>query len=191
MIKKEGFDAVIVAMGAEPIIPDIPGAGGSNVLAPVFAYNNKALGKDIVVIGGEQIATETGMYLAETGHNVTVLTEEKELASDANFIHLSSERWDTEPFKTFSYVTGATVKSISEGEVAYTDAKGGEKSIKADNVIIYAGRKPRLDDAVKFYGTAKRFFVIGDCSRSGDIVRISDGNVRTSQRTAFAAASKI
>lgn len=43
----------------------------------------------------------------------------------------------------------------------------------------------------QFIGSAERFFVIGDCSCDGDIVRISEGNVRTSQRTAFSAASQI
>jgi len=191
MIKKKGYDAVIVALGAEPVIPDIPGAGASNVLAPIFAYNNKTLGKNIVVIGGEQIGTETGMYLAETGHNVTMLTADNKLAPDANFIHLSSERWDTDPFRTFSFITGATVKGISRGKVTYVDEKGIENSLQADNVVVYAGRRPRQEEALKFVGSAERFFVIGDCSCDGNIVRISEGNVRTSQRSAFSAASQV
>jgi pyruvate/2-oxoglutarate dehydrogenase complex dihydrolipoamide dehydrogenase (E3) component len=189
MIKKKGFDAVLVAAGAAPIIPDIPGADGRHVLAPIFAYNNKALGKEIVVIGGEQIGTETGMYLAENGHNVTVLTTGSKLAADANGIYLSVERWGH--LKNFSYITGAAVKKISKENVIYVDAKGGEKSIPADNVVIYAGRRPRQAEAMKFYGAANRFFMIGDCSSEGDIINIIDGNLRSSLVTAFSAASKI
>jgi len=144
-----------------------------------------------VVVGGEQIATETGMHLAETGHSLTLLTADSQLAPDADFVHLSRERRDMDKFKTFSYVTGAAVKMISGGRVVYTDAGGGEKSIPADTVVFLAGREPRLDEAIGFYGAAGRFFVIGDCSMDGDLVRIGDGNLRTSQRTAFAAASKI
>jgi NADPH-dependent 2,4-dienoyl-CoA reductase/sulfur reductase-like enzyme len=189
MIKKKGYDVVVAALGASPILPDFP--GGGSVLAPIFVHGNKTLGKNIVVVGGEQIGTETGLHLAETGHTVTLLTEESKLAPDANFVHLSRERWDMEKFKTFSFVTGAVVKNISKGQVTYADARGGEKSIPADTVVAYAGRKPRLDEALGFHGAAGRFFAIGDCSMDGDIVRICEGNVRTSQRTAFAAASKI
>jgi pyruvate/2-oxoglutarate dehydrogenase complex dihydrolipoamide dehydrogenase (E3) component len=189
MIRKKGYDVVLAALGAAPILPDLPGSG--NVLAPVYVHGNKALGKHIVVVGGEQIGTETGMHLAEIGHTVTLLTEDSKLAPDANFVHLSRERWDMEKFKDFSYVTGAVVKEVSKDQVTYTDARGGEKSIPADTVVVYAGRKPRLDEALGFHGAAGRFFVIGDCSKDGDLVRICDGNVRTSQRTAFAAASKI
>jgi len=191
MIRSKGYDVVIAALGAEPVIPEIPGAGAVNVLAPIFAYNNKSLGKNIVVIGGEQIGTETGMYLAERGHNVTVLTADKKLAPDANFIHLSSERWETDRFKTFSFITEATVKNISESKVTYVDSKGSENFLQFDNVVVYAGRKPRQAEALKFFGAAERFFVIGDCNGNGNIVRISDGNLRTSLRTAYGAASQI
>jgi NADPH-dependent 2,4-dienoyl-CoA reductase/sulfur reductase-like enzyme len=190
MIKKGGYDVVLAALGATPILPDLPGGDGT-VLSPVYAHGDKTLGKSIVVVGGEQIATETGMHLAETGHTVTLLTADRKLAPDANFVHLSRERWNMEKFKTFNYVTRAVVKSISKGQVIYADARGDETSIPADTVVVYAGRRPRLDEALGFNGVAGRFFVIGDCSMDGDLVRICDGNVRTSQRTAFAAASKI
>ena len=91
------------------------------------------------------------------------------------------EAW--EAMENFSYVTEVTVKGISSGKVNYIDAKGKNNSITADNIVIHAGRQPRHDEALKFYGTADQFFVIGDC-------RV-EGNVRTSIRTAFAAASQI
>jgi 2,4-dienoyl-CoA reductase-like NADH-dependent reductase (Old Yellow Enzyme family)/thioredoxin reductase len=189
MIKAKGYDAVLLALGAEPVISDIPGAKTANVLAPIFVYGNKTIGKNVVVIGGEQIATETGMYLAGNGHNVTMLTAEKSLASDANKIYLGWERWRA--FKTFNYITEATVKGIFEGKVTYTDANGNEKSIQADSVVIYAGRRPRQEEALEFYGSANRFFIIGDCSGEGNIVKLVEGNLRKSMVTAFAAASKI
>lgn len=184
MIRSKAYDAVIVAAGAEPIIPDIPGADASNVLAPIFVYGNKTLGKDIVVIGGRQIGTETGIYLAQNGHNVTVLTEEKDLATDANqivYIGILREAW--EALDNFRSITEATATGISEKGVIYRDAKGDEKSLRADNVVIYAGRRPRHEEAMGFYGTAAQFFIIGDCR--------AEGNVQKGVRTAFAAASRI
>jgi hypothetical protein len=41
-----------------------------------------------------------------------------------------------------------------------------------------------MGEALSFFGAAKRFFMIGDCSDEG-------GNLRKSIRTAYAAASKI
>jgi hypothetical protein len=51
-------------------------------------------------------------------------------------------------------------------------------------VVIYAGFKPRLDEAMTFADTADRFFIIGDCEEVG-------GYVRACTRSAFAAASLI
>jgi 2,4-dienoyl-CoA reductase-like NADH-dependent reductase (Old Yellow Enzyme family)/thioredoxin reductase len=195
MIKTKGYDAVLVALGSEPIMPDIPGAKAGNVLAPIFAYGNKRLGNKIVIIGGDQIGTETGMHLAEEGHRVTVLATEKKSYSeatrtiipfDAKEFYLSSVRW--EPLgDAFSYITETTIKNISAGKVTYMDAKGNEKSVLADSVIISAGRKPRQEEAMKFIGSAKRFFIIGDCGLKGDVRK----GIRESQRTSFAAASKL
>jgi 2,4-dienoyl-CoA reductase-like NADH-dependent reductase (Old Yellow Enzyme family)/thioredoxin reductase len=185
IIKAKGYDVVIVAAGAEPITPDIPGANGNNVWKPIDVYGkDQSLGKNVVVIGGAQIGVETGMYLAENGHKVTVLTRQKELATDATPIHyreIFEEAWKA--LDNFSYITEATTTAISNEKVTYVDAKGKEKFIKTDSVVVSAGLSPRHDEALKFYGTAERFFIIGDCR--------AVSSVQACMRSAFATASLI
>jgi len=182
MIKAKKYEAVLVAVGAEPVIPNIPGADGGKVYNVVDVFGNeKALGKNVVVIGGDLMGAETGMYLAENGHAVTVLTSSKELMKSEGS-HQDIDLY--KDMKNFSFVTEAVTKGISDGKVTYVDAKGAEKSIQADSVVIYAGFKPRLDEALKFSGSADRFFTIGDCYEAG-------GLVRACTRTAFAAASQL
>ena len=67
--------------------------------------------------------------------------------------------------------------------VMYVNAEGKEKTINADSVVVSAGRRPRLDEALEFYGSANRFFLIGDCR--------APGNVHKCMRTAFATASQL
>jgi len=73
---------------------------------------------------------------------------------------------------------------ISTGKVTYVDGKGNEQSIQADDIVVYAGLKPKKDEALKFYGSAKQFFTIGDCSEIG-------GNIQKSIRSAFFTASQV
>jgi NADPH-dependent 2,4-dienoyl-CoA reductase/sulfur reductase-like enzyme len=182
MIKSKGYEAVIIAIGAEPVIPNIPGADGKNVINAVDVFGKeKALGKNVVIIGGDLIGTETGMYLAENGHTVTVLTSSKELMKSEGMHQDIDSYLD---MKNFSFITEAITKGISEGKVTYVDAKGNENSIQADSVVIYGGFKPRQDEALTFSGTAARFFNIGDSQAWG-------GMVRACTRSAFAAASQI
>jgi 2,4-dienoyl-CoA reductase-like NADH-dependent reductase (Old Yellow Enzyme family)/thioredoxin reductase len=185
MIKANGYEVVLVAAGSEPSIPRIPGADGKNVYNIVNVYGKeKEIGKNVVLIGGGEIGAETGIYLAKYGHNVTAVTSEKELVSRYR-VHYPELIISTyQHMDNFKVITGVTVTRISEGKVIYADAQGSEKSIPADSVVIYAGLKPRKDEAMKFSGSANRFLIVGDCSEMG-------GNVQKSIRSAFFAASQI
>jgi 2,4-dienoyl-CoA reductase-like NADH-dependent reductase (Old Yellow Enzyme family)/thioredoxin reductase len=184
MIKAKGWDAILVATGAEYVIPDIPGAKGSNVLTPLYAYGNKTLGKSVVIIGSDLIGTQTGIYLAENGHKVTILSNMSTLAPDAPAIHYKTNlEMRYEELSNFSFITEATATGILEGKVTYFDNRGDEKSVQADSIVFSLGRKPKKEEAMKFSVAAARFFIIGDCDEAG--------SVRTCTRTAFAAAVQI
>ncbi len=184
LIASKKYDAVLVAAGAAPALPDLPGVKGRNVMAPIFAFGNKGLGKNIVVVGGDLIATQAGLYLAQNGHNVTVLTNERQLAPDAQHVHyLETLQMAYQALENFSFVAGVTTTGIAEGKVTYKDAGGNEKSIVADNVIVSAGRKPRKDEALKFFGVSEKFFMIGDCYSAGFLPEATS--------SAYAAVSQV
>jgi pyruvate/2-oxoglutarate dehydrogenase complex dihydrolipoamide dehydrogenase (E3) component len=88
-----------------------------------------------------------------------------------------------EALKNFSFMTGVTTTGISDGQVTYKDATGNEKSVAADNVIASAGRKPRKDEALKFFGVSEKFFMIGDCYSAGFLPEVN--------RSAYAAVSQV
>ncbi len=185
MIRSGGYDAVMVAVGAEAILPKMPGADGGNVYKVTDVYGNeKALGKHVVVLVGDGglCGTQTGIYLAQNGHKVTALATGRILAvTEGAHSQIPDSTFEG---LDFSHVLEAMPTSISGGNVTYRDAKGNEKSVKADSVVVYAGFKPRLDEVMKFSGSAIRFFTIGDCTGEG-------GNVQKVTRQAFAAASRI
>ena len=69
-----GYDKVIVAIGADPIIIPIPGHDRANVMTGIDALNAPERVKgQVVVIGGGEIGVEVGMFLAKQGHPPTVL----------------------------------------------------------------------------------------------------------------------
>ncbi|MFC1994620.1 FAD-dependent oxidoreductase [Chloroflexota bacterium] len=67
-------DAVIVAAGASPLIPDLPGARGSNVVTAVDVLAGKVdVGENVVVIGGGMVGCEVAEHLVGRGKRVTIL----------------------------------------------------------------------------------------------------------------------
>jgi 2,4-dienoyl-CoA reductase (NADPH2) len=68
LIDQEKPDSVIIATGAEPLLPDIPGIKRDNVITAWEALENKEpIGRRVVVLGGGSVGCETAVYLAKKG----------------------------------------------------------------------------------------------------------------------------
>lgn len=191
LLEEKGFDVIVAALGAEPNLPDIPGlrtAAGEKLPEILYAaevFGREAeLGKRVAVIGGSEIGTEAGLYLAQAGHAVTVLTRQTMLAYSAYRVHYY------DPFRTawehtpgFCGVTEAAVQSVDSQGVNYTGPDGTVHRLEADSVVISGGMNARKQESLAFYGAADEFYMIGDCSGTGD--------VRKCIREAYCAALRI
>ncbi|MBA4368516.1 MAG: NADH:flavin oxidoreductase [Desulfobacterium sp.] len=68
LLEQETPDEVILATGAEPIVPPIPGLNLPHVVQAWDVLQDKDYtGKNVVVIGGGAVGVETAMFLAEKG----------------------------------------------------------------------------------------------------------------------------
>ncbi len=67
-IQKQGPDAVILASGALPLSPPIPGVEAEHVVQAWDVLANKVItGQNVVVVGGGAVGVETALFLAEKG----------------------------------------------------------------------------------------------------------------------------
>lgn len=182
---EDRYDVVIAAVGAQPIIPGIPGAKNENVTVATDAImNSEKIGKNVVVIGGGEVGVETGMFLAQNGREVTVIEMRDELAADTTVMHyrsMFSAAWEAIP--SFHYVLNATAKEITADSVVYTDKDGVDHAIPADSVILSVGMRAKSDEALSFYGTNPGFYMVGDCKKPGTI--------QTTNRSAYVTANNI
>ncbi len=181
----EDFDAVVAAVGAQPVIPRIPGVDGKNVIVATEALtHSENVGQNVVIIGGGEVGVETGMFLAQQGKEVTVIEMRDELAADTTFMHYRSmfqAAWEAIP--SFHYVLNASAKEIVAEGVTYTDQNGADHTLAADTVVLSVGMRSKSDEALAFYGTAPHFYMIGDC--------VKPGTVQTANRNAYATAMTI
>ena len=83
LLEKEGYNAVIVAIGADPLFPRVPGWDRPNVFWAPDAENGHApCGQKVVIIGGASVGTEASITLAMEGKDCTVV----ELATEVDLL---------------------------------------------------------------------------------------------------------
>jgi NADPH-dependent 2,4-dienoyl-CoA reductase/sulfur reductase-like enzyme len=155
-------DVVIAAVGARPVVPDIPGIGGKNVLGAVEAYSDPAkVGKTLAIIGGGLVGVELGIYLAGEGRKVTIIEAEKALS-----LGNPSPQQDALKNKIselgIGVLTSAKVERITDEGVA-VQTEGGAREIKADTVVYAVGMRPLRDEVMALSKFSREFYAIGDC----------------------------
>jgi pyruvate/2-oxoglutarate dehydrogenase complex dihydrolipoamide dehydrogenase (E3) component len=187
MIKKAGYDTVLAATGAEPIVPQMKGADADNVFNILESYSKKEkLGEKVVVVGAGKYGFEAALGMAKDGHKVTVLTTGKELY-EAAFVgphNMQNQQFIYQNHPNFSYELEVMVNRITGGKVTYTDKNGKEKSVAADSIVLYSGLKPKTDEAAAFSGSADEVYLLGDCTGK-------NGHLQLAIRSAFFTASQV
>ena len=179
-------DAVLAAVGADPIIPPIPGVNGKNVITAEQCYEmglrGMDLGQKVAVIGGGLVGCETALYLSMyLGKQVTlvemtraVAQEEYSIPRQALVEHLAQH---------VTCYCGVRCTGITEDGIEVEDSYGGSGLLKADTVVLAAGMRACSLDAERFRGLSLFFEPIGDC--------VTAKNVRGATRSAYDAASRL
>jgi len=203
LVEAGHYDAVIAACGSVGKTGPVPGADGKNVWKPMDIYGRESeLGKTVAVIGGASIGTETALYLARLGLNVTLITRQGRVAYD-NTAHGRDTLINTvETMETLRVLKNAVTTRIDEGHVYYADQAGAEHAVDCDSVVFSAGRTPLIDECMRFAGLTPKFFIAGDCNTRvnehyctfrapAGPARDVEGDVRHSTFTGYTAAMEI
>ena len=170
------YDCIVVAIGAEPFVPELEGFKNKNVYMASDILMDRSLAKGkTVIIGGGEVGTETGILLAKEGMDVTVLARRNMLAHDAaekHYYEMVKDEWESYP--NFRFVLNADAKSIDENGVNYEIKGSGLKfSEKADTVVLACGMRAKTDEALSFYGCAPYVYYVGDCKKPGSIQTVN------------------
>jgi NADPH-dependent 2,4-dienoyl-CoA reductase/sulfur reductase-like enzyme len=173
LLKEIKPDAVICAVGAEPIVPDIKGVEMARHAMYVYEYPEK-IGKRVIIIGGGLVGCETGYHLAEKGHDVLILEIGDDVARDAYPSHREALIPRLE--KSLEIRTGVVCTEIFSDGVLVKDKQGGERFFFADTVVYAVGMKPRKEVVNSLRGIVPWFRAVGDCVKPGRILEaVRDG----------------
>jgi len=172
LVKKIMPDAVIIAVGANPVIPHIPGIDKQHVISFYDAIEHMdKIGQNVVIIGGGTIGAEIGLELSLLQQkNVTIIELAEEIAAQGNMLYKIALCQRMQQASTLNTMLKTTCQEIKEDVVVVKTSDGEEKFIKADTVIIATGLKPNKSVAESFYGIVPETFMIGDCIKPRKIM---------------------
>lgn len=157
-----GADVIIAALGARPVVPQIPGICGNNVLSAEFAYlNPETVGQNAVILGAGLVGVELGIYLSMLGRKVTIVEMMDHISDGGNFQHLRSLK--VEIVRRGIRLNLSTKAMEITGKGVRCLAAGGERFFEAETVIYAVGQRPLQDEAAALRGCAPEFYQIGDC----------------------------
>lgn len=171
MVRGESPDGIILAMGAKPITPRIPGIDGKNVIQAVDLFPKiDSAGKICTVIGGGTVGCEMAMLLSDSGRNVRLIEMQETLCSGNSLIvfrHEDSSAAVREQvaMRGIDVMVSASCQEITEKSVTLIDKDGKERTLETDTVVIAAGFKPDMEEAYRFYHIVQDTNVIGDLDK--------------------------
>ncbi|MGM0425813.1 MAG: FAD-dependent oxidoreductase [Thermodesulfobacteriota bacterium] len=190
LIKEVNPDTVVLASGARPVVPPIPGMDGPHVVqAWEVLAGRTGVGTRVVILGGNAVGLETALYLAGVG----TLTPEMLhflMANRAESMETLTEllnkgikevtvvEMDQKAGKDVGLTTKWTimaelkrlgVKILTETKAVgvtpeglETQGKNGKSLIPADCVVVAAGSRPENTLLSELQGVVPEILVIGD-----------------------------
>lgn len=167
-VEKEVPDALIIAVGSEPLIPPIKGLDGDNVVV----VNNYYLEKDkvsdeVVVFGGGLAGCECAIHLGMEGKKVHLVEMREELAPDANVRHRPLLLKEIEKYVTVH--TGYRGLEVTKEGVLCEDKEKAQVLVPGTTVICALGQRSRTKVVESLRNSAPYVAVIGDASRVSTI----------------------
>ncbi|MCL1829512.1 MAG: FAD-dependent oxidoreductase [Oscillospiraceae bacterium] len=167
--EKEGADALIVAVGSEPILPALPGINGGNVIIVNDYHKEKdKVGNTVAVLGGGLAGCECAVHLANCGKTVHLIEMTNDLAPDSNYLHRPALLNEIAKAGVVVH-TGKKGTGVTPEGLLYSD-NGNELIIKCETVICAVGQRSCRDTAEKLHFSAPYVREIGDCVKPANIM---------------------
>ena len=183
-IKDLDPEILVIAVGAEYLIPQIKGIGDKKVIkATEVLLKTKEIGQRAVIIGAGLVGVETALHLQNnfpTKEIILIETLPEPLLDvvGINKLSLMEILGETK----IKMITSAKTQAITLDGVEYLDHEGKSHTILADTVILATGFVPRFEFEQLFKESAPKIYMVGNCKNPGKIIDAIDHAAMTALR---------
>ncbi|MBM4446976.1 MAG: hypothetical protein FJ023_06445 [Chloroflexi bacterium] len=173
-------DVVIIATGAKPIVPDIPGVKGKNVvLATDVLKGDRRVGQNVLIVGGGMVGCETAEFMVVKGKKVTIIEMLERIGADIE----RANRWVIMRRLRSLGVRmerNAKVEEITENGVRIS-RDGNSEFFEGDSVVLAVGMESNRKLAQELEGRASRLHMVGDSAKPGKIAQAIENGFQVAQ----------
>ncbi len=168
-VKELSPHTVLVAGGAEPVIPGVPGVNKNHVHTAEQALNMEIKNKTVAVIGSGLSGLETARYLARRENKVLVVEMLKDIGPGITpmvkaDISLRLGKYDVE------YLTLHELKEIEDSQVILLNRETSKTVSRAAEVVVLClGLTPKKELAEAFQEEFSHCYLLGDINRPARI----------------------
>jgi len=173
LINSEKASAVIIATGANPIVPSVPGIKEETVITSIEALlKKKPTGEEIIVAGGGLIGCETAIWLTQQGKRVTLVEMLNDLMSVGIPVPHMTKRMilDMLKFNKVTILTSTQLIGVNEDGANLTGPSAQDQILKADTVVLALGLKPDIQLYKPLAGKTPNLYLIGDAREPQNIM---------------------
>ncbi len=199
------FHRALIATGAAPVLPDIPGLADAGALTNESLYTLTELPRRLAIIGAGPMGCEMAQAFARFGSEVVVIESADAVLRDDDSEAAAVVRQALEE-DGVTVMLGARIERVTrEGDLTRIHIQHGEaaKTVACDTLLAAAGRRPvtgglglenagvdfdpaigiETDDRLR---TANpRIYAAGDCTARGGHTHVADAQARIVIRNAL------
>jgi 2,4-dienoyl-CoA reductase-like NADH-dependent reductase (Old Yellow Enzyme family)/thioredoxin reductase len=165
-IRAERADMLVVAAGATPVIPPIPGIDGRQVVWAGDVDTGKApVGERVLLAGAGLTGCETALHLLQQGKKVTIIDmlPLEEIGVDEPMINVLTLQGMLKEFGV-EIQDRTRLEEVTEAGAVITDKEGRRVEVACDTIVLSLGVRPEAALTELFGGLAPEVRFVGDCN---------------------------
>ena len=138
--------SIVIATGARPVVPKIPGIEHVEVLTSENVWNLRKRPERLVVLGGGPIGSELAQTFARLGSKVTQVEQAPRLLmrEDVDAADLVTARFRADGIAVRLNHTAKRIELIAGEKVLIAEHEQGEVRIPFDALLVAVGRQANL-----------------------------------------------